>query len=78
MFICVGPPGFTSLAIIGMSDALPENYGYFAAHPGAATALKAMALFTAIFIWMIGFWWFCIALISTLQGARKMKFTLTW
>jgi C4-dicarboxylate transporter/malic acid transport protein len=78
MFICVGPPGFTSLAIIGMSNALPENYGYFAAHPGAATALKAMALFTAIFIWMIGFWWFCIALISTLQGARKMKFTLTW
>jgi tellurite resistance protein TehA-like permease len=78
MFICVGPPGFTALAIIGMSNALPEEYGYFATYPGAATALKAMALFTAIFIWMIGFWWFCIALISTLQGARKIRFTLTW
>jgi tellurite resistance protein TehA-like permease len=78
MFICVGPPGFTALAIIGMSNALPEDYGYFATYPGAATALKAMALFTAIFIWMIGFWWFCIALISTLQGVRKIRFTLTW
>ncbi|KAH0282183.1 malic acid transporter, partial [Aureobasidium sp. EXF-3399] len=78
MFICVGPPGFTALAIIGMSNALPDNYGYLAAHAGAATALRAFALFTAVFIWMIGFWWFCIALISTVQGCRKMRFTLNW
>jgi C4-dicarboxylate transporter/malic acid transport protein len=78
MFICVGPPGFTTLALIGMSNALPENYGYLAVHPGATTALQAMALFTGIFIWMIGFWWFCIALISVLQGVKKMRFTLTW
>jgi C4-dicarboxylate transporter/malic acid transport protein len=78
MFICVGPPAFTALAIIGMSNALPQDYGYFATHAGAAVALKVMALFTGIFIWMIGFWWFCIAIISTLHGAREMRFTLNW
>ena len=78
MFICVGPPGFAALAIIGMSNALPDDYGYLGINPGSATALESMALFTGIFIWMIGFWWFCIALISTIQGMRKMRFTLTW
>jgi C4-dicarboxylate transporter/malic acid transport protein len=78
MFICVGPPGFTILALIGMSNALPDDYGYFAAHSGAAETLRAMALFTGIFIWMIGFWWFCIAIISTIQGVRDMHFSLNW
>lgn len=56
MFICVGPPGFTVLSLIGMSKALPEGYGYFARNTTAVPALQAMALFTGIFIWMIGFW----------------------
>lgn len=76
MFICVGPPGFTILALIGMSNALPEGYGYFATNPTALPALKAMALFVGIFIWMIGFWWFCIAVVSLLYGAKKMSFSL--
>lgn len=29
MFIAVGPPSFTGLALIGMSNSLPEDYGYF-------------------------------------------------
>lgn len=78
MFTCVGPPGYTTLAFIGMSNALPGDYGYFATHPGAVTAVRAMALFTGLFIWLIGFWWFCIALISTVQGIPKMRFTLNW
>jgi C4-dicarboxylate transporter/malic acid transport protein len=76
MFICVGPPGFTILALIGMSKALPEGYGYFATNPMAIPALKAMALFVSIFIWMIAFWWFMIAIISVLYGIKKMSFSL--
>lgn len=56
MFICVGPPAFTALALIGMSGSLPEGYGYFAEYPGAIVALKAMALFVAIFLWSLSFW----------------------
>ncbi|KAI5276737.1 hypothetical protein E4T47_00302 [Aureobasidium subglaciale] len=76
MFICVGPPGFTILSLIGMSNALPEGYGYFASNPTAIPALKAMALFVGIFIWMIGLWWFAIALVSVLAGIKKMSFSL--
>jgi tellurite resistance protein TehA-like permease len=76
MFICVGPPGFTILALIGMSKALPEGYGYFATNPMAIPALKAMALFVSIFIWMIAFWWFAIAITSVLYGVKKMSFSL--
>lgn len=56
LFICVGPPGFTSLALIGMSNALPEGYGYFARNPVAIGALQAMALFVGIFLWAFAFW----------------------
>ncbi|KAG9555217.1 malic acid transporter, partial [Aureobasidium melanogenum] len=76
MFICVGPPGFTILALIGMSKALPEGYGYFATNPTAIPALQAVTLFVCVFIWMIGFWWFCIAVVSLLYGAKKMSFSL--
>ncbi|OBW66353.1 MAG: Cutinase [Aureobasidium pullulans] len=76
MFICVGPAGFTILALIGMSNALPEGYGYFAKNPTAIPALQAMALFVSIFIWMIGFWWFALATISVLYGIKQMSFSL--
>lgn len=56
LFICVGPPAFTALALIGMSNALPEGYGYFARNAAAVGALRAMALFTGIFLWAFAFW----------------------
>lgn len=56
LFITVGPPSFTALALIGMSNALPEDYSYFADNPGALVAVKALAVFTAIFLWSLSFW----------------------
>jgi C4-dicarboxylate transporter/malic acid transport protein len=76
LFICVGPPGFTILSLIGMSKALPGGYGYFATNPTAIPALQAMALFVSIFIWMIGLFWFAIALVSVLYGVKQMSFSL--
>lgn len=78
MFITVGPPSFTGLALIGMSRALPEGYGYFATYPAAIPALRAVALFAAIFLWALGLWWFAISLITVLAASKEMTFHLVW
>ena len=78
MFISVGPPSFTGLALIGLARALPSDYGYFASHPLAIEILRTVADFTATFLWVLAFWFFCITLIAVLAGARKMGFHLIW
>ena len=78
MFIAVGPPSFTGLALIGMSNALPANYSFFATHSLAIEILQTLALFTGIFLWSLAFWFFCIALVSVFAGLRKMNFHLVW
>ena len=78
MFISVGPPSFRGLALIGMSNALPEDYKYFATHPTAIETLQNLAVFTAIFLWSLSFWFFCISLLSVLAGAKRMSFHLVW
>ncbi|KAK5107387.1 hypothetical protein LTR62_001330 [Meristemomyces frigidus] len=78
MFIAVGPPSFTSLALIGMSRAIPSQYAYFGAHPDAAEALRHVALWTAVFLWTLGFWFFSISLMATLLDIKKMSFHLVW
>lgn len=78
MFIAVGPPSFTGLALIGLSQALPPDSGYFQARPGMILVLQTLADFTAIFLWCLSFWFLCIALISVLSRARDMSFRLVW
>ncbi|KAL5387481.1 hypothetical protein PMIN04_004850 [Paraphaeosphaeria minitans] len=51
--MAVGPPSFTSLALIGMSTSIPEGYGYFAEHPMAKDVLQLLALVFSIFLWMV-------------------------
>lgn len=48
MFIAVGPPSFTSLAVIGMSQSIPASYGVFAANPGMAEMLEQLAIIVAM------------------------------
>ena len=78
MFIAVGPPSFTGLVLVGLAKALPEDYGYFASRPLAIEIVRTMADFIAIFLWVLALFWFFIALISVLMGARKMGFHLVW
>lgn len=56
LFICVGPPSFTTLALIGMANAVPEGYSFFETYPGAVVVVKTMAVFTGIFLWALAFW----------------------
>ena len=76
MFMAVGPPSFTALAVMGMANNLPQGYGYFAAHPIAVEVLQLFALVFSIFLWMFAFFFFCIAAVGCLQGTKEMHFSL--
>lgn len=78
MFIAVGPPCFTGLALIGMARSLPEGYGYFITHPTAIEALQQLALAFAIFIWSLALFFFFVSAVGCLAGIRKMSFHLVW
>ena len=80
MFISVGPPSFTGLAFIGMANAalkaFPETFVVGATDVPNAQVLKIVAVFVAIFLWTLSLFFFCISLLATLCGVRKMCFHL--
>lgn len=88
MFIAVGPPSFTSLAIIGLSNAWPsQDTAYFGGGQGAIARqiLLTMATVTAVFIWSLSLWFFFIALIANLSVSvpfvpreKAIHFALNW
>ncbi|KAK5089609.1 hypothetical protein LTR70_007201 [Exophiala xenobiotica] len=97
MFIAVGPPSFTALALLGMANDWPRAYTNYFGDPidysfaGAGEAfsnaqqqligieiLRTMATMSAIFMWSLSLWLFCIAVIACLQVRRSMTFHLNW
>ncbi|KAI9661223.1 MAG: hypothetical protein M1821_009550 [Bathelium mastoideum] len=78
MFIAVGPPSFTALALIGMSKSIPAEYGYFATHPDVVSMLQQLALAFGVFIWSLSFWFFSVTLVSVVLTIPHMTFHLTW
>lgn len=78
MFIAVGPPSFTSLAVIGLARAYPEEGTYFGDVAATRQMVLILATFTAVFIWSLGFWFFCISLVANLAAWREIKFKLNW
>jgi tellurite resistance protein TehA-like permease len=80
MFIAVGPPTFTGAALIGLSNSLTiaADQRYFVENYQAIKILQTVATFTAIFLWALGFWFFCLSLIAVLCGVKKMEFHLVW
>lgn len=80
MFIAVGPPAFTGLALLNYGTTLPElqDYGYFMGNSSATQILRTVADFTAVFLWMLAFWFFCLTTIALLAGVRRMSFHLVW
>lgn len=82
MFIAVGPPAFTGLALINFGASLPKlaENGYFVGKGGEAAiiALRSFADFTAIFLWAFAFWFFCVTLVAVLLGLPGMSFHLVW
>ncbi|KAI4603452.1 hypothetical protein KJ359_003262 [Pestalotiopsis sp. 9143b] len=90
LFMPVGSAGYTIVSLIGCSQHLPRDAGYFAAHPTAVDILQVLALWIGIFLWLFAFWLFAVALIVNLpvivpsrredgRGLRpRMGFKLSW
>ncbi|KAK7973888.1 hypothetical protein PG989_015736 [Apiospora arundinis] len=82
MFVAVGPAGYTAstLASLGMQapKIIPATYLGITSGVPTGDLWKAMSVPAAMFVWLVGFWFFAQAAVSTLRGARKMRFTLSW
>ena len=64
MYIAVGPPSFTCLALIGMANALPDEWEVFADDFPVSQVLRVMALVVSLFLWILAMWFFAIALLA--------------
>ena len=82
MFISVGPPAFTGLAYIGLADAAIESFPHTfvvgTADVPTAQVLKVMAVFIAIGLWALSFFFFCLSLVAVILELGHTKFHLTW
>ncbi|ORY60748.1 voltage-dependent anion channel [Pseudomassariella vexata] len=78
MFIAVGPPSFTSVALIGLADDFPNYYNHFGSDELTIQILRVMATMTSLFIWSLSLWFFCIALAATLAVRQELTFHLNW
>ena len=78
MFVAVGPPAFTTLALLGIADALPAGYGYFARYPAAAEVIPPLALTCSVFIWTLGVWFLFMAVVGCVSVWRELRFSLAW
>lgn len=85
MFIAVGPPSFTCAALIGMSNDVSR---IFAAqvplvegmlNPAIlADGVRLAAVYCALFLWGLSFWFFASAVSATVSGMPDRKFHLSW
>ncbi|KAJ7085555.1 voltage-dependent anion channel [Mycena epipterygia] len=78
MFIAVGPPSFTSLALIGMANDFPNYYDYFGPDALTIQIMRVMATLTSVFIWSLSLWFFSIAVAANLAVHRQLTFHLNW
>ncbi|KAH6883972.1 C4-dicarboxylate transporter/malic acid transporter [Thelonectria olida] len=69
LFMNVGPPSFTALALIGMANGLPNKLD-----PDLdgviidAGIIRTMALISGISFWALAAWWWGIAIVAVLQS----------
>lgn len=79
MFICVGPPAFTALALIGMAQGLPPTFSVMGSEDTEADGrmIEILALVAGAFLWALSFWFFCIALLAVIRSPPT-AFHLSW
>ncbi len=79
MFIAVGPPSFTALALLELADHWPPGYHYFGPDDAVtAQVVKILALMAAVFIWSLSLWFWAISVVSCLAVYRSIRFHLNW
>ncbi|KAH7087161.1 voltage-dependent anion channel-domain-containing protein [Paraphoma chrysanthemicola] len=77
MFIGVGPPSFTILALIGMANALPDDFDLQGDGLIDAAMLRTLALVIALFLWVLAMWFFMITLVAVIHQ-WALYFHLGW
>ncbi|KAI1001295.1 hypothetical protein K3495_g6906 [Podosphaera aphanis] len=85
MFIAVGPPAFTALSLIGMAQGVTQ-LDIFETDIGLqgidsaliGPMLLLLALISGIFLWVLSFWFFAIALVATIEALPRNDFHLNW
>ncbi|KAI0128291.1 C4-dicarboxylate transporter/malic acid transporter [Xylariales sp. AK1849] len=77
LFMCVGPPAFTALALIGMANGLPDNFDPNGDGMVDAEVIRIMALVSAVFLWALSLWWFLIGVVAVISSPPKY-FHLGW
>ena len=77
LFMNVGPPAFTALALVGLANRLPDTISSIDKLPIDVNTIRAVALMCAIFIWTLSLWWFLIAAISVAMSPPEY-FHLGW
>lgn len=85
LFMCVGPPAFTALALVGMANNIPANFDISIAGNitpetaglGEKAVVQIMAYMIATSLWGLSLWWFGIAVIAVVRSPPK-DFHLGW
>ncbi|OJI97797.1 hypothetical protein ASPVEDRAFT_79485 [Aspergillus versicolor CBS 583.65] len=79
MFICVGPPAFTALALVGMASSLPDQLDLLHDETAVQDAriMTLLAISAAAFLWALSLWFFCIAVIAVIRDPPS-SFHLNW
>ncbi|KAK7987422.1 hypothetical protein PG989_007737 [Apiospora arundinis] len=77
LFMCVGPPAFTALALIGMANGLPDKFDPSFDGIVDAPIIRTFALIAAVFLWALAAWWFLIGVVAVISSPPKY-FHLGW
>ncbi|KAM0474164.1 hypothetical protein ACHAP7_007851 [Fusarium lateritium] len=77
LFMNVGPPSFTALALIGMANALPKTISGAENLALNVDTVRTVALLCAVFLWALSLWWFFIAVVAVASSPPKY-FHLGW
>ncbi|KAI1371228.1 voltage-dependent anion channel-domain-containing protein [Hypoxylon crocopeplum] len=77
LFMNVGPPAFTALAVIGMANGLPDNLDINDGMVLDMKIVRPIAVVAAIFLWAVSLWWFGIAVVSVFMSPPEY-FHLNW
>lgn len=57
---------------------LPAHYDYFGLDAATQQILRVVATMTAVFIWSLSLWFFCIAFLACIVAHKQMSFHLNW
>ncbi|KAM0302287.1 hypothetical protein HYE67_010112 [Fusarium culmorum] len=77
LFMNVGPPSFTALALIGMANAWPKTISGIDDLALNVETVRTVALLCAVFLWALSLWWFCIAAVAVISSPPE-AFHLGW